>query len=373
MCVNSTALVTLLWLPSLCSSNVVGAGHTGTLLALYCSNKLDLALQTDRQSGTQLATDQVTIVATQLLSILYKGKEALSRRKHSCETAVHLHSKPARKSKSSKKHPTASLTPPSLVVGLMQLTLTICDCHLALLQPSQALEQVDSLLSQYGLPKNLRELRSYKYHDYDLFLCLSKAQYMLGIARLQQIEATCPELFRKMWSNPTGTAVDKENESAASGITKSTQNAPKMRRTRNSKALSDVNAADSGRTKPKQRKDELFPTEPLEHLLISYQLGLLLGYSQLTRDASRWVSVLLSMEPAGLSSHFLSPHFLSCHFLAESMAVSLSHQASLTLGVKLRWLLSSSKSPNLMIKPKAIISQLFYVWSHVYMPKLVEL
>ncbi len=318
---------------SLCSS-LIANGHLGRLLALYCSNTLDQTLHTMGQSSSQQEQDKVRIVSTQLMSILHKGKELLKQRKQQCETMLSSHLQQPKKelkkkSKSTKKY-SASIIPthPAFIVGLTELSLTIGECHLALLQPTQAIDHISSTLTELGLPQNLKEICGCTHHHHKLSLCLAKAQYTLGVARLQQIEQTQPELAKRIWSNPT-TVVDKENEGAASEVKKSTRSA---RKTRTTKALSEINTTKESRLKPdclKPKNDTQFPSEPLDHLILSYQLGVVLGSSVLVRDCCRWLCVLLSME---VSTADLCPLFL-----AESMAVSLSHHTSLTLGVKIRY------------------------------------
>ncbi len=324
--------------PSQCDcclcSDLIANGHLGRMLSSYCSNTLDQTLHTMGQSSSQQEQDKLKIISTQLMSILHKGKEILSQRKQQYETILSSRLQPKKKSKSTKKYSPSIPTHPAFIVGLTDLSLTIGECHLALLQPRQAVDHISATLTELGLPRNLKEVCGYTHHHHQLSLCIARAQYTLGVARLQQIEHTQPELTRQIWSNLT-TVVDKENEGAVSSeVKKSTRSATKTRRTRNTKALSEINATKEdtfSRLKSDCLKpiDTQFPSEPLDHLILSYQLGVVLGSSELVRDCCRWLCVLLSMEA---STADLCPLFL-----AESMAVSLSHHASLTLGVKIRY------------------------------------
>ena len=319
---------------TLCSS-MISTSQTGRLLALSCSNALDQTLHSMGPWSSQQEKDKAETVVSQLISVLHRGKELVDKRRHRCQALLSSHTQHkkelTKKSKSSKRHTaTDSSTCPALTVAQLELSLVIGNCHLAMLQPSQAVDHVSSVLTLLALPLSVKALGKYIHHLHPLSVSLAKAHFTLAVARLQEVELAHPDLAKQLWTNHT-LAIGKENETPAPEVKRSTR-AGKTRRTRNTKALSEVNAVTQS-TEEKGDKHmkplPLFPREPLDNFVLSYQLGSVLSSFQLVRDSCRWLSVLMSVDSSTAS--------LSPLFLAESMQVSLKHQASLTLGVKIRY------------------------------------
>lgn len=317
---------------TLCTSIVFNTQVT-RLVTLTCEQIVDGALQA--QTSVSKETTEKNI--EQLVHVLENLKEFVNQRKRKCDEKLKdlstiierpVSSQTKKPSTKKKLSPRQMDSCSSFMSTQLQLSLVLCDCYLALMQPRLAIRTVEDCLSELKLPSSRDEWNTTPFLP--LRELLARAQYKLGVARIQEIECNSPEKARQIWVNiPQNTLTCKDQENV--GVRMSTQQkVSRTTRNRDSRVLSDVNArvAGSVSSTAKQKLSTLLDTQAMEHLVLAYQLCQGVRPAHLLRDVCRWLSVLLSTSDAYVK---LSPLFLS-----ESIQASLTHEAILALGVRIR-------------------------------------
>ena len=325
--------------PSHCTctvcTSIVFSTQVARLVTRTCSGVLDESLQVLSPTPTAEETERVQISTDELVKALDNVREFLVQRKRKCDAKYNNLSpsksvaecRNKRKGSNKKTHHSSPMeTCDSFIATQLELSLTMSDCYLALLQPRQAILTIEVCLSELKLPHSVDEFNKNMYSP----ICdlVARAQYMLGVARIQEMECNHPEKAKHIWTNLTPSSMDKENES--SGVKRSTKSSRgRTTRSGRGKVLCEVNTQVTDSSSSKQEPFSLLDSQAMEHFALAYQLCQPVSPAHLLRDTCRWLSVLVSTDNACKG---LSPLFLS-----ESMQISLTHEATLSLGVKIRW------------------------------------
>lgn len=325
--------------PSHCTCTVctslVFSTQVARLITLTCSQVLDESLHLLSPTPSIEATEQLQISTDLLVKALDSGKHFLAQRKRKCDAKFNDLSLSKSIGNGGNKHKGSTKRTirysqmdmcSSFIATHLELSLAMSDCYLALLKPRQAILTIETCLSELKLPLTIDEFNKNTYSP----VCelMARAQYTLGVARIQEMECSHPEKAKRIWTNLPPSSVDKENE--PSGVKRSTKSSRgRTTRSGRSKVLCEVNTQVTDSSNSKQESLSLVDSHAIQHLTLAYQLCQSASPAHLLRDTCRWLSVLVSADN---TCKGLSPLFLS-----ESMQLSLTHEATLSMGVKIRW------------------------------------
>ena len=188
---------------------------------------------------------------------------------------------------------------------LVGIAVARSECSLILEQPKEAIEELESALSQ------LRQ-EDYDDNSIDKELGVARAwlHYRMGVACVQEVELSQPELSARLYKErvsegdetkqliddtvATTTSRSKRSRTAKKTATTSSASAStRPRRTRNTTAVKSSNCSASLREEARAEvRDDLFSLA-LNHFLMCYQLCFPSLPAVLTRDVSQWVGLLV--------------------------------------------------------------------------------
>ena len=322
----------------------------------------ELATQMALESQGDHVVPNINSCAETILKVLSDASELLNNRIPKCNSVFKsiviqgggnvcnttVHSRPKSKSqrakKSGKSNEKSSRTgnEPSLDVTRSssyfcvsaELTKLTADIYLLLLQPDEAIICIERTLDVE------KAARTETFSNEKL----AQLHYTLGIARVQQLEISHPELAKSLWEGGSSSkeksnvqvAVDQENDPRRANLQHG-KDVPEeeilvTRRPRRSrKAISKSKPGSTTQIQPSSKSKlpvqlSQAAMKVVEHFFIAYQMCYPSMPALLLRDITRWLALLLSGDSSDIASHFL----------ALSMNITHTHQTVYSLGKKIK-------------------------------------
>ena len=212
--------------------------------------------------------------------------------------------------------------------AVASMAITRSECSLIMERPREAMEELESALSQLGGGGG-------DHTDKELCLSLARLHYQMGVACMQEMELSQPSVAMRLWeesviSKKTERTRDREEDDSSldpgSTVTKSRSKPSRKTATRRTRTNTTKSSSANKGLSQDSMKGAF--SHCLNHFLIAYQLCFPSVPAIMTREVSQWVGVLVrggdgAEEPAA-------------HFINVGMNCTLTHQTIYCLGKKIR-------------------------------------